>query len=130
MPIERVRRIAPGLGVGVSTHTLEQLDAALAARPTYVAVGPVNATTSKANAEAGVGTALLAHANERASLARVPLVAVGGITLERAREIAGIVDAVAVIGALLSPVGEADAPAQVTARALALGAPLLPAAAV
>src|SRR5215472_7668942 len=37
MPIDRVRRIAPSLGVGVSTHNLEQLDAALAARPLYVA---------------------------------------------------------------------------------------------
>src|SRR5579859_5956851 len=25
MPVERVRRLAPGIGVGLSTHTLEQL---------------------------------------------------------------------------------------------------------
>src|SRR5215469_647022 len=49
MPIDRVRRIAPGLGVGVSTHTLDQLDAALAARPSYVAFGPIFPTTTKAD---------------------------------------------------------------------------------
>src|SRR5580658_1866513 len=47
MPIDRVRRITPGLGVGVSTHTLAQLDAALAAAPTYVALGPIFETRTK-----------------------------------------------------------------------------------
>src|SRR5580700_516266 len=47
MPIDRVRRIAPGLRVGVSTHTPEQLGAALAVRPDYVAFGPVFATSTK-----------------------------------------------------------------------------------
>jgi thiamine-phosphate pyrophosphorylase len=123
--IERVRRIAPGLGVGVSTHSLEQLDAALAARPAYVAFGPVFPTSSKADAQPVVGPALLASASARARLARVPLVAVGGITLERARELAGSVDAVAVIGALLAG---GDEPAQVTASAKALVAALGPTA--
>ena len=44
LPYDLVTRIAPGLGVGISTHDLAQLDRALAMRPTYVAYGPVFAT--------------------------------------------------------------------------------------
>ncbi len=123
MPIERVRRIAPGLGVGVSTHTLEQLEAALLAAPAYVAFGPVYATSSKVDAEPVVGPELLGVAFERAARARVPLVAVGGITLARVPEISGKVDAVAVIGALLGD--RDDGLAHITARAHAMAAALL-----
>jgi thiamine-phosphate pyrophosphorylase len=104
MPIDRVRRIAPGLGVGVSTHTLEQLDAALATRPAYVAFGPVFETSTKSNPDPIVGLAALRTASARAQAAGVPLVAVGGITRERVRELAGLVNAVAVVSGLLPPV--------------------------
>src|SRR5689334_17379343 len=40
MPIEMVRKIAPALGIGVSTHNPAQLLRALEHRPTYVAYGP------------------------------------------------------------------------------------------
>jgi thiamine-phosphate pyrophosphorylase len=103
MPIERVRRIAPGLGVGVSTHTIEQLDAALAARPTYVAYGPVFETTTKKNPESSVGLAGLRTAYARAQTAGIPLVAIGGITFERAVSLVSSADAVAVIAELLPP---------------------------
>src|SRR5579864_7208262 len=79
MPIERVRRLAPGLGVGVSTHTLDQLDAALAARPAYVAFGPVYETSTKKHPDPVVGVAALRVAHQRAQAAGVPLVAIGGI---------------------------------------------------
>src|SRR5580700_10575177 len=75
MPIERIRRIAPGLGVGVSTHTIEQLDAALTARPAYVAFGPVFETTTKVNPEPCVGVGGLRTAYARARAAGIPLVA-------------------------------------------------------
>lgn len=104
MPIERVRRLAPGLGVGVSTHTIEQLDAALAARPAYVAFGPVFETSTKLNPDPVVGVGALAEAHAHALAAGIPLVAVGGITLPRAREIAGLVEAAAVVSGLLPPV--------------------------
>lgn len=103
MPIDRVRRIAPGLGVGVSTHTLEQLEAALLARPAYVAFGPVFPTASKKDPDAVVGVAAVREAYRRAAHAGVPLVAIGGITHDRARDLVGWVDAVAVIGDLLPP---------------------------
>jgi thiamine-phosphate pyrophosphorylase len=122
MPVDRVRRIAPTLGVGVSTHTLDQLDAALAARPDYVAFGPVFETASKKEADPVVGVAELRKASARAALAKVPLVAIGGITFGRAPALVGLVDAVAVIGDLLPAEGTPDLLQEVTRRALALHA--------
>lgn len=101
MPIERVRRLAPGLGVGVSTHTIDELEEALGARPAYVAFGPVFQTTTKKQPEPVVGVTALQAAHERAQAAKVPLVAIGGITLERAPELVGLVECVAVIAALV-----------------------------
>jgi thiamine-phosphate pyrophosphorylase len=124
MPIDRVRRIAPALGVGVSTHDLGQLDAALATRPAYVAFGPVFETGSKTNPDPVVGLAEVGKASARASIASVPLVAIGGITLERAKALVGLVDAVAVIADLLPPadIAASDAMKYVTARARELHA--------
>lgn len=103
MPIDRVRRLVPGLGVGVSTHNREQLESALAARPSYVAFGPVFDTTSKRDPDPVVGVALLREAYGRAVAARIPLVAIGGITRENAPSLVAATDAVAVIGELLPP---------------------------
>jgi len=108
MPIDRVRRIAPGLRVGVSTHTFEQLGAALDARPAYVAFGPVFATSSKKDPAPVVGVDALRVAHARARVAGIPLVAIGGITLDRAASIADDAEAVAVISALLPPPLAAD----------------------
>ena len=117
LPLAEVRRFAPGLRVGVSTHDFAQLERALAERPAYVAFGPVFATPSKRNHEPVVGLDGLARAHELSLAAKVPLVAIGGIELERARLAGAHAEAVAVIGALL-PNGEALA--VVTERALAL----------
>ncbi len=108
MPIDRVRRLVPGIGVGVSAHTPAQLDAALAARPAYVAFGPVFETLTKAHPDPVVGTFGLREAYKRALAAHVPLVAIGGITRDRGRALLGAADALAVIGDLLPPhaVGE------------------------
>jgi thiamine-phosphate pyrophosphorylase len=122
MPIDRVRRIAPTLGVGLSTHNLAQLDVALAVRPAYVAFGPVFTTTSKENADPVVGVAEVRTASARAAIAGVPLVAIGGITLERASELVGVVDAIAVIGDLLPLESSEDFMREVSARAIALHA--------
>jgi thiamine-phosphate pyrophosphorylase len=100
LPYELVRRIAPQLGVGMSTHSLAQLDRALAARPQYVAYGPVFETASKANPDPVVGVEGLALASKRAQAEGIPLVAIGGITLERLPEIAAYADAFAVIADL------------------------------
>jgi thiamine-phosphate pyrophosphorylase len=108
MPIDRVRRLVPGVGVGVSTHTLDQLDAALAAHPEYVAFGPVFETRTKAKPDPVVGVARLREAYGRAVAAGVPLVAIGGITLERAQALVGAADAIAIVAELLPPMMRAD----------------------
>ena len=100
LPLSVVRAIAPGLLVGVSTHDLEQLARALAERPSYVAFGPVFGTTSKERPDQTVGVALLAQAHERARAAGIPLVAIGGIDLPRAAEVAPHCELAAVIAAL------------------------------
>jgi thiamine-phosphate pyrophosphorylase len=89
--------------VGLSTHTLEQLGAAVDEPVSYVAVGPVFASTTKATGSEAIGLAMVREASRRASARRLPLVAIGGITLERAVSVieAGAA-AVAVIGDLLA----------------------------
>ena len=113
-----VRRFAPSLAVGVSTHTRAELERALSEKPDYVAFGPVFATGSKANPEPVVGLDELARACERARAAGIPLVAIGGIDRERAPSIARLGILGAVIGALVPESGELE---RVTERTRELG---------
>jgi thiamine-phosphate pyrophosphorylase len=81
--------------VGVSTHSLEQFRRATFTSADYIAVGPIFATTSKANPDPVVGLDLIRQVR---SLTDQPIVAIGGITLERATSvIAAGADSVAVI---------------------------------
>ena len=100
LPLSVVRKIAPGLLVGVSTHNAAQLAEALAEKPDYVAFGPVFGTVSKERPDATVGVMQLTEAHNAARRAGIPLVAIGGINLERAREIAPHCDLASVIAAL------------------------------
>jgi thiamine-phosphate pyrophosphorylase len=70
--------------VGVSTHSLEQLAAADLTSADYIAIGPIFPTATKKNPDPVVGTELLRKARQ---MTRKPLVAIGGITLERAAEV-------------------------------------------
>lgn len=121
-PVELVRRLFPELRVGISTHDPDQLARALALRPAYVAYGPVFPTASKALPDPVVGIDGLAQASRLARRAGIPLVAIGGITLARAAEVAPLADASAVIAGLIA----AD-PRDLPARALALHRALSPA---
>ncbi len=102
-PLQRALGLAAGLPVGVSTHDAAQLHEALAAGPAYVAFGPVFATASKRDAEPVVGLHGLARAAAHAR--PTPLVAIGGITLERAPEVvrAGATLVAAIAGLLPEP---------------------------
>ncbi len=85
--------------LGISTHTPEQVRAAVQSEPDYIAYGPVFSTSTKPDHEAVVGIAGL---REIRPLVPVPLFAIGGISLERASEIRQTgVDGVAVISAVL-----------------------------
>jgi thiamine-phosphate pyrophosphorylase len=126
--LEDAARVVPALRAGVSTHDLDQLSRALGDRPGYVAYGPVFPTASKANPDPVVGVAGLRLAHRAARAAGVPLVAIGGITLARAHEIAALADAGAVIAALLPErrePGERVDLDEVTARARLLHRALL-----
>ena len=85
-----------GLRFGVSTHSPEELDAALEADPTYVALGPVYETKLKKMPWAPQG---LDRVTEwKAKIGHRPLVGIAGITVERAPDvIAAGADNVAVI---------------------------------
>jgi thiamine-phosphate pyrophosphorylase len=70
-----------GIRIGVSTHSEAELATALAAEADYVAFGPIYATTLKAMPWAPQGLPRLAEWQTKISC---PLVAIGGITLDRA----------------------------------------------
>jgi thiamine-phosphate pyrophosphorylase len=72
---------AASIKLGVSTHSIEELAKALAARPDYVALGPIYATMLKAMPWPPQGLPRLAEWRAKIDC---PLVAIGGITLDRA----------------------------------------------
>jgi thiamine-phosphate pyrophosphorylase len=87
---------AAGLKLGVSTHSHEELQIALDAEPDYVALGPVYETRLKAMKWAPQGLDRIR--DWKARIGSLPLVAIGGITPERADGvIAAGADSVAVI---------------------------------
>ena len=87
---------AAGLTLGISTHDDTELDTALRAKPDYVALGPIFPTTLKSMRFAPQGIPKIAEWKKR--VGEIPLVAIGGIKLERASEIfAAGADSIAVV---------------------------------
>lgn len=84
--------------VGVSTHDAAQIAAAAGTDATYIAVGPIYGTSTKDTGYSARGLELVRAAARTGK----PVVAIGGITLERAPEaIAAGAASVAVISDLL-----------------------------
>jgi thiamine-phosphate pyrophosphorylase len=79
---EEVRALAPGLRVGVSTHTLGEVQAAARSGANFVVFGPIFSTPSKAGIIAPRGLDGLAAAV--AETPALPVLALGGITSENA----------------------------------------------
>ena len=109
LTVEQARAVVgPERWVGVSTHNLKQFEEAAASSADYIAVGPIFPTSSKANPDPVVGTELLHRVR---TLTQKPIVAIGGITLERAPEVlAAGADSVAVMSGILQakdPAGKA-----------------------
>jgi thiamine-phosphate pyrophosphorylase len=94
--------LGPAAIVGLSTHTREQVVSAGGEPITYVAVGPVFGSRTKDTGYEAVGLDLVRFAVAGAGAA-VPVVAIGGVTLDRAKEvIAAGAASVAVIGDLFA----------------------------
>jgi thiamine-phosphate pyrophosphorylase len=108
-PSEVRKIVGPDAIVGLSTHTPEQLEAASrgalsAVSPvSYIAIGPVFATDTKATGYNSVGLEAVRRAAMIVAGRKLPLVAIGGITLDTAPDVirAGA-SAVAVIGDLVA----------------------------
>lgn len=84
------------LTLGISTHDDEELATALAARPDYVALGPIFPTTLKSMRFAPQGIAKITEWKQR--VGNIPLVAIGGIKFEQSPEIfAAGADSIAVV---------------------------------
>ena len=100
LTVEQAREIiGEGKWVGVSTHSLPQFQAAAQTSADYIAVGPIFSTRSKINPDPVVGLDLLKRVRP---LTQKPIVAIGGITLERAADVIGAgADVVAVISDVL-----------------------------
>src|SRR6185312_9448631 len=85
-----------GLTLGISTHDEAELDEALRHDPNYVAFGPIFATTAKLMRVAPQGIERIRLWKKR--VGAIPLVAIGGITLEQAAAVyAAGADSIAVI---------------------------------
>jgi thiamine-phosphate pyrophosphorylase len=85
LPLREARALAPRLIIGVSTHDLVQVRAAVDGGADYLGFGPVYPTRTKKNPDPVQGLAGLRGAVEVAG-AR-PIVAIGGIDPERAAEV-------------------------------------------
>ena len=107
LPAPAARRLLPpGTVLGVSTHDVRQARQALADGADYVAVGSIFPTGTKAGFQL-VGPDLVR--NLRSEIP-VPLVGIGGITLDNAEQVVGAgADAVAVISAVCAAPNPEDA---------------------
>jgi thiamine-phosphate pyrophosphorylase len=97
-PADARRVIGAGRTLGYSTHNEQQFRAALAEPVDYLAFGPVFPTASKRNPDPVAG---LDQLRRMRAMANRPLIAIGGITRERAPEVlVHGADSLAVIGDL------------------------------
>ena len=88
-----------GIRLGLSTHTPAELARAKAVQPSYLAIGPIYPTTLKVMPYEPVGLENLQEWAKQA--APYPVVAIGGISLERVPGVLACgVDGVAVVSAV------------------------------
>ncbi len=117
LPAEAARRLlGPGRILGVSTHDRAQAEAAVRAGADYIGFGPMFATGTK---ETGYTPRGLDGLREVRSAVGVPILAIGGITLENVAEVieAGAT-AVAIISAVVAAPDIAEAAREFRRRIL------------
>lgn len=116
-PAQARRVIGPTPAIGLSTHTRAQWESAVTEPISYLAIGPVYGTGTKATGYDAIGLETVRLACTTAAAARLPVVAIGGITLDNAPAvIAAGAAAVAVISDLVK--GDPEARARAFLRAL------------
>jgi thiamine-phosphate pyrophosphorylase len=98
---------AGGMRMGISTHSEDELEIALAAQPDYVALGPVYETKLKVMKWPPQG--LTRVSRWKARIGALPLVAIGGITPDRAD---GVIEAGAESVAVITDIVTAQHPEQ------------------
>lgn len=91
--------------VGVSAHTIEEARFAITNGADYLGVGPIFPTSTKEDAKAVQGTNGL-HRFREAGI-KIPIVGIGGITIENA---ASVVEAGADGVSIISAISLADSP--------------------
>ena len=106
-----------GIRLGVSTHDERELDRALSVAPDYIALGPIYPTLLKVMPWAPQGLARVTEWKKR--IGRIPLVAIGGLTLERLR---GVFAAGADVAAVVTDIVRNPDPEARTRAWLAVGA--------
>jgi thiamine-phosphate pyrophosphorylase len=106
-----------GVRFGISTHDERELERALALRPDYVALGPIYPTLLKVMPWAPQGLARIGEWKRR--VGTLPLVAIGGVTLER---LAGVFAAGADVAAVVTDIVRAAQPDARTRQWLAAAA--------
>jgi thiamine-phosphate diphosphorylase len=102
LPVGAVRALLGAQAIiGYSTHSVDQIEDATRQPVSYIAVGPVFPTRTKETGYEQVGVGLVADAVRRSR--GLPVVAIGGITLETAPAVwAAGAASVAVISDLLT----------------------------
>ena len=97
--------IGAGPILGLSTHTPDQWDRAVTEPISYLAIGPVFGTGTKNTGYHAVGLETVRRAADAAARHGLPVVAIGGITLENA---ASVIEAGAASVAVISDLVKGD----------------------
>lgn len=84
LPVTVARGLASHRLLGVSTHSVDEVVRAEAEGADFVVLGPVYATPSKTIYGPPIG---LRPLEEAAARTRIPILAIGGITVERVRDV-------------------------------------------
>lgn len=84
LPIQAVRKIAPGMMIGCSTHSSAQAKKAIEDGADYIGVGPIFTTQTKEDVCDAVGLSYLDHVVKTHD---IPFVAIGGIKIDNLREV-------------------------------------------
>ena len=102
IPLVEARRLMPNALIGISTHNLEEATDAASLVADYISYGPIFATRTKKDADIPKG---LEGLKSLAPSINIPIVAIGGITVETA---ASVIEAGASAIAVISDILLAD----------------------